>query len=34
VLIEALARCATQAGRSVASPAEARTMLGLRAVAA
>lgn len=29
VLIEALARCATNAGRSVASPAEARQMLGL-----
>ncbi len=30
-LIEALARCAENAGRSVASPAEAREMLGLRA---
>ena len=30
VLIEALARCAERAGRPVASPAEARTMLGLR----
>jgi uncharacterized protein (DUF849 family) len=29
-LIEALARCAGQAGRGVASPAEARSMLGLR----
>lgn len=29
-LIEALARCAEQAGRGVASPAEARAMLGLR----
>ena len=28
-LIEALARCARQAGRSIASPAEARQMLGL-----
>jgi uncharacterized protein (DUF849 family) len=31
VLIEALAQCAQRAGRAVASPAEARTMLGLRA---
>lgn len=30
VLIEALAKCAERAGRPVASPAEARTMLGLR----
>jgi uncharacterized protein (DUF849 family) len=30
VLIEALARCAERAGRPVASPAEARAMLGLR----
>ena len=29
-LIEALAQCAVQAGRSVASPAEAREILGLR----
>lgn len=29
-LIEALARCAEQAGRGVASPAEARAVLGLR----
>ena len=31
VLIEALAQCAQRAGRAVASPAEARSMLGLRA---
>ena len=31
VLIEALADCARKAGRAIASPAEARTMLGLRA---
>ncbi len=31
VLIEALAACARKAGRSVASPAEARQILGLRA---
>ena len=31
VLIEALAQCAQRAGRAIASPAEARTMLGLRA---
>jgi 3-keto-5-aminohexanoate cleavage enzyme len=30
VLIEALAHCARNAGREVASPAEARVMLGLR----
>jgi 3-keto-5-aminohexanoate cleavage enzyme len=30
-LIEALAQCARRAGRTVASPAEARTMLGLTA---
>jgi len=30
VLIEALAHCAHNAGREVATPAEARTMLGLR----
>ena len=30
-LIEALARCAQQAGRSIATPAEARQMLGLAA---
>ena len=30
VLIEALAKCAERAGRPVASPAEARSMLGLR----
>ena len=30
-LIEALAQCARNAGREVASPAEAREMLGLRA---
>jgi len=30
-LIEALARVATDAGRSIASPDEARTILGLRA---
>ena len=29
VLIEALARCAQQAGRSIATPAEARALLGL-----
>ena len=29
VLIEALARCASQAGRSIATPAEARALLGL-----
>ncbi len=34
VLIEALARCATNAGRAVATPAEARAILGLRALAA
>jgi len=28
-MIEALARCARDAGRDIASPAEARTMLGL-----
>ena len=32
-LIEALARCARNAGRDIASPAEARTRLGLRATA-
>ncbi len=31
VLIEALAQCAQRAGRAVASPAQARAMLGLRA---
>lgn len=31
VLIEALARCATRAGRAIASPAEARAMLGIAA---
>lgn len=31
VLIEALAACARQAGRAIASPAEARQLLGLRA---
>ncbi|MGL6109787.1 MAG: 3-keto-5-aminohexanoate cleavage protein, partial [Rubrivivax sp.] len=31
VLIEALARCARHAGREIASPAEARRMLGLKA---
>jgi len=31
VLIEALAKCAERAGRPVASPVEARSMLGLRA---
>ncbi|MBK8528735.1 MAG: 3-keto-5-aminohexanoate cleavage protein [Rubrivivax sp.] len=31
VLIEALARCAQNAGRTVATPDEARTLLGLRA---
>ncbi|NWG93296.1 MAG: 3-keto-5-aminohexanoate cleavage protein [Parvularculaceae bacterium] len=30
VMIEALARCAKEAGRSVASPKEARAMMGLR----
>jgi uncharacterized protein (DUF849 family) len=30
VLIEALAACAQRAGRAVASPAEARQLLGLR----
>jgi 3-keto-5-aminohexanoate cleavage enzyme len=34
VLIEALARCAHNAGRAVASPAEARALLGLAAVTA
>lgn len=34
VLIQALARCARQAGREVASPAEARRLLGLGAAAA
>lgn len=29
VLIEALADCARRAGRAIASPAEARTLLGL-----
>jgi uncharacterized protein (DUF849 family) len=29
VLVEALARCARNAGRDIASPAEARRMLGL-----
>jgi 3-keto-5-aminohexanoate cleavage enzyme len=33
VLIEALARCARKAGREIATPVEARTMLGLKAVA-
>ncbi len=33
VLIEALATCAQRAGRSVASPAEARALLGLRPAA-
>jgi uncharacterized protein (DUF849 family) len=33
-LIEALARCARNAGRDVASPAEARALLGLRAASA
>ena len=32
VLIEALAHCARQAGREVASPAEARARLGLATV--
>ena len=32
VLIEALARCASNAGRAVASPAEARQILGLQAI--
>ena len=32
-LIEALARCARNAGRDIASPAEARARLGLRATA-
>jgi uncharacterized protein (DUF849 family) len=32
-LIEALARCARNAGRDIASPAEARARLGLRAAA-
>lgn len=32
-MIEALARCAQRAGRAVASPAEARQILGLRAAA-
>ena len=32
-LIEALAACATRAGRKVASPARTREMLGLRAAA-
>lgn len=31
VLIEALARCATRAGRAIASPAEARALLGIAA---
>ena len=34
VLIEALAACAQRAGRAIASPAEARAMLGLAAAAA
>jgi 3-keto-5-aminohexanoate cleavage enzyme len=34
VLIEALARCAHNAGRSVATPVDARSILGLRPVAA
>jgi uncharacterized protein (DUF849 family) len=29
-LIEALAQCARNAGREIASPAEARTLLGLK----
>ena len=33
-MIEALAACAERAGRRVASPDEARTLLGLRATAA
>lgn len=33
-MIEALARCAREAGREIASPAEARARLGLRAAAA
>jgi 3-keto-5-aminohexanoate cleavage enzyme len=33
VLIEALARCARKAGREIATPVEARTMLGLKAAA-
>jgi uncharacterized protein (DUF849 family) len=33
-LIETLARCARNAGRDVASPAEARALLGLRAASA
>ena len=33
VLIDALAACARKAGREVASPAEARERLGLRAAA-
>jgi uncharacterized protein (DUF849 family) len=31
MLVDALAQCAIRAGRSVASPAEARSMLGLHA---
>ena len=34
VLIEALARCAHNAGRAIATPAEARALLGLRAATA
>ena len=34
VLIEALARCARHAGRAVATPAEARALLGLRTTSA
>jgi uncharacterized protein (DUF849 family) len=34
VLIEALAACARRAGREIATPAEARSMLGLRPLAA
>jgi uncharacterized protein (DUF849 family) len=34
VMIEALAQCARHAGRGVASPAEARALLGLRGAVA
>jgi uncharacterized protein (DUF849 family) len=34
VLIEALARCAQHVGRAIATPAEARSLLGLRAALA
>jgi hypothetical protein len=33
-MIEALAACARRAGRDVASPSEARALLGLRAASA